>query len=131
MKVRAKYEMAILYDAERRANNGYLKHGSFKKIHDSVIQNLGINDPNFKVSVKSIRSRVYRNSSTVNNALNQPIPTHDIEKVLLQISMWKQEAGQPISISEGLDLVNSLIDGKPTQNNLKIFQASKKKNLTF
>ena len=128
LKVRAKYEMDILYDAERRADHGSLKHGSFKKIHDSVIQKLGINDPNFKVSVKSIRSCVYRNSLTVNKALNQPIPTHDIEKVLLQISMWKQEAGQPISVSEGLDLANSLIDGKPMQNDLKIFQASKKKN---
>ena len=51
-----------------------------------------------------------------------------VEMDLLQISMWKQEAGQPISVSEGLDLANSLIDGKPMQNNLKIFQASKKKN---
>jgi len=64
----------------------------------------------------------------VNRARNQPIPTYDIEKVLLQISMWKQEAGQPISVSEGLDLANSLIDGKPMQNDLKIFQESKKKN---
>ena len=30
LKVKAKYEMAILYDAERRANHGSLKHGSFK-----------------------------------------------------------------------------------------------------
>ena len=30
LKVGAKDEMAILYDAERRANHGSLKHGSFK-----------------------------------------------------------------------------------------------------
>ena len=44
LKVRAKDEMAILYDAERRENRGSLKHGSFKKIHDSVIQKLSINE---------------------------------------------------------------------------------------
>jgi len=64
----------------------------------------------------------------VNKVLNQPIPTHDIENVVLQISMWKQKAGQLVSVSEDLDLDNSLIDGTPMQNNLKIFRKSNKKS---
>ena len=42
--------------------------------------------------------------------------------------MWKQEAGQPISVSEGLALANSFIDGEHIQQNLKVFQKSKQKN---
>ena len=63
----------------------------------------------------------------MNKLHNQYIPTHAIEKVLLQVSIWKQEAGQPISVSEGLDLANPLIDGKSMKDDLKIFQESKKK----
>jgi len=113
--------------SKKKQNGGSLKRGSFKKIHQSVIQKLGIMDVSFKVNITSIQSRVYRNSLTVNKSQNQYIPTQDIEKVLLQVSTWKQEAGQPISVSEGLDLANSLIDGKSMQDDLKKFQESKKK----
>ena len=49
-----------------------------------------------------------------------------IEPILLQISLWKQDAGQPITPTEGLCLANSLIDGKSIQDQLKILQAQKK-----
>jgi LEA14-like dessication related protein len=76
LKMRAKDEMAILYDAEKKRNGGSLKRGSFKDIHQCVIQRLGINDPNFKVSVKSIQTRVYRNSLTVDEFQNQPVKSN-------------------------------------------------------
>ena len=48
-----------------------------------------------------------------------------IEPIILQICQWKQDAGQPITPTEGLELANSLIDGKPIQNKLKKFQKQK------
>lgn len=47
-----------------------------------------------------------------------------IEPVLLQFAIWKQEAGQPITPNEGVQLENSLIDGKPLQDELKAWQVS-------
>eukprot|EP00979_Chaetoceros_neogracilis_P007592 scaffold1603_cov252-Chaetoceros_neogracile.AAC.2 len=61
---------------EKKRNGGSLKRGSFKDIHQCVIQRLGINDPNFKVSVKSIQTRVYRNSLTVDEFQNQPVKSN-------------------------------------------------------
>ena len=52
-KDRATDEMAILYDAEKERNGGSLKRGNFKKIHQSIIKKLDINDLNFKVKVKN------------------------------------------------------------------------------
>jgi len=57
---------------------------------------------------------------------NQKSPMAQIEPILLQISLWKQDAGQPVTPTEGLCLANSLIDGKPIQDQLKILQAQKK-----
>ena len=48
----------------------------------------------------------------------------------MQIAVWKQEAGQPITPTEGLALANSLIDGKPIKDELKSFQRCKKKEPT-
>ena len=46
------------------------------------------------------------------------------------MALWKHEAGQPITPTEGLTLANLFIDQKPIQDKLKVFQASKKKTPT-
>ena len=78
----------------------------------------------------SIRSHVYRDSLTVNQSRNQPSPVAGIEHVILEVVKWKQEAGQPITTAEGMELSNSLINGKLLQDKLKIFQRSRKKSPT-
>ena len=115
--------MAFLYAKERKSNNGKLKHGAFKQIHDGVVKELGISDPNFKVNVKTIRRRVRHNNST-------PVaksPVVQIEPIVLQMAIWKQEAGQPMTPTEGLAFANSLIDGMNIQDELKHIQARFKK----
>ena len=126
LKEMAKDEIAILYAQKRLANNGHLKRGSYKMIHDSVMQKLGIIDKTFVVNVRSIQSRIRRNSLVVSRQ-NNVSPVADIEPILLQVTLWKQQAGQPITPSEGLALENFLIDQKPLQSRLKVFQMSKKK----
>ena len=118
--------MAILYETSRNENGGSLKRGSFKKIHDTVLNSLGIHDKGLLISVHCIKIRVLRNSLTVDAQCNQKSPMAQIEPVLLQISLWKQDAGQPITPTEGLCLANLLIDGKPMQDQLKMLQAQKR-----
>ena len=87
----AKDRMAILY-AQEKKNKGRVRDGHFQQIHNSVVKELGISDPKFKVSIKTIQSRVLRQSYKVESA-NNPLPVKEIEPVLLQICIWKQEAG--------------------------------------
>jgi len=47
-----------------------------------------------------------------------------IKPLLIQISLWKQDAGQPITPSKVITLANLLIDGNSTQADLKRFQSS-------
>ena len=102
----AKDRMVILYETSRNENGGSLKRGSFKKIHDTVLTSLGIHDKGLSISVRCIKTRVLRNSLTVDAQCNQKSPMAQIEPILLQISLWKQDAGQPITPTEGLCLAN-------------------------
>ena len=120
-KEEATNKIAINYQAARAANGGVLKRGTFKKIHDTVMADLQLN---FTIKQKTIISRLNRNSLSVNKQNNKTTPLFQIESLLLQISLWKQDAGQPITPSEGIALANSLIDGKPIQEKLKTFQSS-------
>ena len=129
-KEKAIDDISILYAAEKKANNGSLKRGSYKKIHNLVISKLGIKDKDFKVNIRTVQTRITRNSLVVNSSQNKMSPVHEIEPVILQVCLWKQEAGQPITPTEGLALANSLIDQKPIQDKLKVFQASIKKTPT-
>eukprot|EP00978_Attheya_sp_CCMP212_P007949 scaffold18479_cov47-Attheya_sp.AAC.3 len=46
-KERAKYLMSAKYLTLKEQNNGTFPKGAFKKIHDSIIEELGISDKNF------------------------------------------------------------------------------------
>ena len=51
---------------------------------------------------------------------------NQIRPILLQITLWKQSAGQPITPTECLSLANSLIDGKQAQSDLQLLQTQKR-----
>ena len=122
----AKNQIAILYTASRDKNGGSLKRGTYKAIHDSVLNELGITDEEASIMVVCIRRRICRNSLTVDAQRNNKSPLQSIEPILLQIALWKNAAGQPITPTEGLNLANSLISGKPAQDKLKTLQAKKR-----
>ena len=130
-KAKARDNIAILYAKERVINGGVLPRHKYKQIHDTVIAELEITDKNFNIKSETIRSRVKRKALEVTPSQNQDLPVAEIEPVLLQLAVWKQQAGQPITQLEGLEFANSLIDGKPLQAKLKTWQASRRmKNLT-
>ncbi len=57
-------------------------------------------------------------------------PVEEIEPVLLNFAAQRQEAGQPLKPSEGLELANSLIEGTPIQEKMKAFQTTIGKEAT-
>lgn len=99
-----------------------MKRGEFKVIHDDVIQKMRLT--NITIKQRTILSRIYRNSLHIDKCQNKATHLIQIEPLLLQVALWKQDAGQPITPFEGIDLANSLIDGKPIQTKLKKIQAS-------
>ena len=119
----AKDRIAILCSAEKNKNEGCLKRGSYQKIHQAVIKDLQL--PNTCViNRECIKSRLRRQSLHVDAQKNKTTPLLEVEPLLVQFALWKQEANQPITASEGLLMANSLIDGTPIQTKLKTFQSS-------
>ena len=102
-------------------NGGSLKRGMFKTIHSNIMIRMGLT--NTTIKQRTIISRISRNSFHVDNCNNQTSPLLPIEPLLLQIALWKQDMGQPITPSEGIELANSLIDDKPIQTRLQEFQS--------
>ena len=88
-----------------------LDAGEYKDIHKFVVAKLGIVG-DFNAPINSIRNRAHRKSLTVHGSQNQHSPVAAIEPIILRIVVWKQEAGQPITPTEGLQLANSLIQKK-------------------
>ena len=125
----ARNQIANLCLQARKDNNGRLARHKYKEIHDGVIKTLCLNEA-FSVSFELIKSRLRRNRQVLMTRGGVSSPLAPIEPVVMQIVVWKQEAGQPITPKEGLALVNSMIDGKPLQETLKTFQQSKKKQPT-
>ena len=108
-KVIAYNEIAKLYSAKRDENGGFLNRGQFKMITNTVLKRLKLDPEQVRISAECIRSRVKRKSLVVDNSKNQNSPMLPIEQIILQICQWKQDAGQPITPTEGLELANSLI----------------------
>ena len=125
-------ELALQYASLKSKTKGPLPHSTYKKLHANVLSKflLDNDSADFKVSANTIRSRVKRNQLIVDRTRGNPSPLSMIEPILLQFSLWKAQAGQPITPSEGLALANSLIKDKPIEQRLKAFQLSIKKDIT-
>ena len=126
----AKNEIAILYSKEREKNGGKLKAGRYKEIHDFVFSKYNLTDPGLSISVESIRSRVKRKSLVVDKLSNQDSPMKSVEPALLQIVLWKQEAGQPVTPAEGLSVANSLVSETSIESEIESWQESRGKKGT-
>ena len=126
----AKNEISILYRSMRADNNGVLQWGTYNTIHDKVLKQLDIHNMGVSISIRCMQQRVLRQSIVVDVSNNQKSPLQDIEPILVQLALWKQDAGQPITPSEGLLIANSLIQSKPVQLELMALQERKKRTPT-
>ena len=100
-----------------------LQHGQYKTIHNEVIKEAGID---LKVPYKTVQTRIRRGSAK-NCVRGTKSPVEPIEKVVCSFAIQRQEAGQPLTVTEGLDLANSLIQGTEHQERLKEHQQQRKK----
>ena len=99
-----------------------MKRGMFKIIHDDVMIMMGLT--NTTIKQRTIFSHISCNSLNVDNCDNKTVLLLPIEPLLLQIALWKQDAGQHITPSKGIKLSNLLIDRKPIRTRLQEFQSS-------
>jgi len=127
-KEQAKDELTRRYvEAKDKASGGNLPKGTYKELHDAVIQDSHLTDSGVSIPQHTIRKR-YKNNVKTNNrkrSILQPI-----EPLIQMFALQKQEARQPLKPSEGIALANSLIEGKPLQDELKAYQASRRKKPT-
>ena len=110
-----------------------MERNSYKQIHDSVLKAIGLDTilPSFLIPWKTINSRLMRNCPIVNGPnVNKKSPMETIEPIILQFVLWKEEANQPITPTEGLAFANLLKMGKPIQEEIKQFQLMLKKPAT-
>lgn len=91
-----------------------LQKGTYNDIHDRVVELFNLNNIRFKVDQKTIKKRMTRKSVTV-TSLDHPSPITDMEPIILPFVKYRQEAGQPMKPSEGLNFANSLIQGSVVQ----------------
>ena len=108
----------------KTSNAGKLPTVDFNRICSEVFSEIGLAGEDAHVNRKTILSRISRGNLTVNRQQNKETPLLEIEPILLQFATWKQEAGQPITPTEGLHLANSLISGTAIEQKLKAFQRS-------
>ena len=99
---------------------------TYKTIHDSVLNEFGIVKGKKTIMPACIRKQIIRKSLTVEAQYNNKSPLQSIEPILLQITLWKNPTRQPITPTEVQNLANSLINGKPVQDQLKTLQAKKR-----
>ena len=93
-------------------------------IHELVLKELDLDNAIVTISWKTIKSRLAHCSLSVDKQNNKITALRKIEPVLVQVAIWKQEAGQPTTAGEGLELANLLIAGTAIQAKLKEFQRS-------
>jgi len=130
----AKNRIAVLCDKKRKqSKKGKLEKNEYKKIHDDTLKDIGLDKmmPTFSVPWKTINTRLLRKRLVITGRnVNKKSPMAAIEPVILQVVLWKQEANQPITPTEGLQLSNSLIEGKPIQEEIKKNQLMLKREPT-
>ena len=100
-------------EAERR--NKRVTKGKLEKIIETEKKIFGLTTT--KISKSTIRTRVLKNALICTHA-GQCSPLQKIEPILVQIIVQMARIRQPLTPSEGLQLVNSLIDGMHIQQEL-------------
>ena len=130
----AKNRISVLcYEKRKKSVSKRMECNSYKQIHDSVMKAIGLDTilPSFSIPWKTINSRLMRNRLIINGPnVNKKSPMEKIEPIILQFVLWKEEAHQPITPTEGLAFANSLIMGKPIQEEIKQYQTMLKKPAT-
>jgi hypothetical protein len=120
-KKRAIDEVAISYLKEKVKCQGKVPDGSFQKICQTVHDEFKIPLDSLKIKKDTILSRVTRKSLHVKTQ-GVRSPMEQVETIISEFALWKQEAGQPITTGEGIALATSLIKNPELERKVQAFQ---------
>jgi hypothetical protein len=108
-----------------------LPHGGLKRIIERAkVQNGLESQENFTISAHSVRSRHRNNFKLSPGVVTKRGPTSPlapVEPLLVELCIQRARMGQPLSQSEGILLVNSIIQGTVYQESLRQFQIGSSK----
>ena len=123
MKKRAIDEVALSYLKAEVKNGGKVPNGAFKTIVHEVLDAFNIPEARVDIKPRTILSRISRQLLQVSSR-GVKSPMEEVEPVIYEFALWKQEAGQPVSSGEGIALATSLIENTPLEGKVQAFQAS-------
>ena len=128
---RAVAEVATkLADARNKLPSGQHKLflGKLDEIEDEVINSYGLLGMVNKQKLhETARKRVHRRSLT-KHTYGPVLPLALMEPILLVHTIYRQEAGQALTPSEGLELARSILEGSELLKDLKKFRNNIRKN---
>ena len=103
--------------SEAKVKGIRLSHGSLESIIRKVLadSNLSITKPNFFIPHNNVRSRVKRGADLIKSSLGVFSPLASVEPYLVSICMHKAQIGQPMGMTEGISMINSMIKGTTHQ----------------
>ncbi|CAJ1929012.1 unnamed protein product [Cylindrotheca closterium] len=125
--VAKKKDLAKIVLTERYANAmaaakpKRLTKGAYGKIHDAVMEELGLGGTDFLIPKTTIQSRVRGNKIATKRGPVSPVAA--FEPYILNIALYRQQAGQPLTQPETIALANSLVKGSELEDKLKDFHS--------
>ena len=112
--------------SEAKVKGIRLYHGSLESIIRKVLNdsNLAITGPDFVIPQNTVRSRVKRGADLKKSYLGVVSPLASVDPYLVSIFMHKSRIGQPMGMTEGLAVINSMIEG--TTHRVKLVNLKKR-----
>ncbi|CAJ1952314.1 unnamed protein product [Cylindrotheca closterium] len=120
-KAEAKVMLTERYAKAKAASAKRLPKGTYQKLHDGLLEELGLRGIGFSIPKTTIEDRV-RNKTTATNP--GPVsPAAAIEPYILTILHYSKEAGKSLTEQEIIAFANSSIEGSKVEDSLKAFHA--------
>ncbi|CAJ1967698.1 unnamed protein product [Cylindrotheca closterium] len=111
-------------NAKAAASPKRLTEGVYGKIHNEVMEELGLGRTGFSIPKTTIQSRVRGKTTTTKRGPTSPVAA--FEPYILKITLYRQQAGQPLTQPETIALANSLVVGSKLEDKLKDFHSKHK-----
>ena len=100
----------------KKALKGKVQEGTYKAIYKEVTSSLDL-PSDFKFGYHSCRKRIVRGTLEFGADYSKS-PLHNVEYKFVQILLALADTGMPVSMGQGMKLLQSLIEGTPSQQKL-------------
>ena len=114
------------YKSARDSTNKRLVNGTYKKLHDEVLKEFNLDQLDFQIKQDTVGRRMRNNTTRTKRGPDSPAAS--IEPYLVTFANYRQEAGQPMSKSELLELGNKMLKGSAIEGDIMRFHERRKQN---